>query len=173
MHATMSSAGILRAICGRVAVVHGDQHRVLKGSGVKRISGLALSIGLVLCFAQGADAAPAHRNPVHVVKLSRVTFTLIVTGEPAPNLSYWVAHGPIDGRFGVIQLHPVGTNSFSASVTLPALAKTVFTYLASTGRQVLHGQKQPAGTIVTIKSMEHVTAETAAFKIMHWSAPLG
>ncbi len=145
----------------------------LGDSGVKLLTGLVLSTGLALCFVRGASAAPLHRNPTHSVQLGRATFSLVVTGTPASTLTYWVAHGPLDGRFGVIELHPTGTKVFSATVSLPLFAKTTFTYLASTRVQVVHGLKQPAGTIVTIKSMDDVTAGTAAMKTMHWSAPLG
>jgi hypothetical protein len=105
--------------------------------------------------------------------LTTVTFTLTVSGTPAKGTTFWVAHGPLAGRFGVIRLQPHGNHSYSARVSLPATEVTSFTYLAAHGTQMIHGMPEPGGVVVVIRTMESVTASVASQRVEHWSVPLG
>jgi hypothetical protein len=147
--------------------------RLGKGQPMKRLA-TSIAVGsAALLWTSGAHAANGRQQPSHRIHLSATTFTLAVAGTPEKGTTFWVSHGPLAGRFGVIQLQPQGNHTFSARVALPTSGVTTFTYLAAQGTKVVHGVPQPRGAVVVIRSMESVTATVASQQVVHWSVPLG
>lgn len=140
---------------------------------MRRFGAIAVSGAAALLWASEAHAASNHQQPSHRVQLRTTTFSLAVTGTPNPGTTFWVSHGPLGGRFGVIRLRPTGNHVYSARATLPANGVTSFTYLAAQGTQLVHGTPQPGGTVSVIRTLDSVTAAVASRRIVHWSVPLG
>jgi hypothetical protein len=140
---------------------------------MKRVGPMAVGASAALLWITGTHATNVHHPPSHSPRLSTTTFGLTVTGTPAKGTTFWVAHGPLAGRFGVIRLQPRGNHTYSARVTLPVYGVTTFTYLAAQGTQMVHGMPEPGGTVVVIRAMESVTATVASQRVVHWSVPLG
>jgi hypothetical protein len=105
--------------------------------------------------------------------MGTITFSVTVAGAPEKGTTFWLSHGPLGGRFGVIRLQPQGNNTYSARVTLPMDGVTTFTYLAAHGTRRVHGMPQPGGSVVVIRTMDSVTATVASRQVVHWSVPVG
>jgi hypothetical protein len=140
---------------------------------MKRMRSMAVGGAASLLWITGVHAVNVHQQPSHNVRLSTTTFSLAVAGTPDKGTTFWVAHGPLAGRFGVSQLKPHGNHIYSARVILPANGVTTFNYLAAQGTEVVHGTPQPGGAVVAIRTMESVTAAMASQRVIHWSVPLG
>jgi hypothetical protein len=101
-----------------------------------------------------------------------VTFQLHVNGPHDPRMTFWVAYGPLGGRFGLIQLHSAGTDHYIARRALPS-GQTVFSYVAGTGTVQTRQGRAPGYPSVTIARVGPTTAARAAQSPMVWQAPLG
>src|SRR5436309_16104204 len=97
----------------------------------------ALLAAVLMLFAalSPAVAAPTHR--VHSAERKALTvlktFRLAVVGDSARDTTYWVAYGPLNGRFGIVRLHPAGLESFQGTASLPARGRTTFSFLQGQG----------------------------------------
>ena len=141
---------------------------------MKLMPSLTATIAAGLFWTTGAQAAGLHgMTPGRSQHLSPATFRISVSGSPAKDTTFWVAHGPLNGRFGVIRLHRESGHSYAARITLPSNETTSFTYLTAQGVQWVHGLPQPAGTVTVIRTLDSVTASAAAAQAIHWSIPLG
>jgi hypothetical protein len=112
----------------------------------------------------------AHAARTRVVA---TTFRLQLAGRPAAGATFWVAYGPLAGRFGIIQLHRTPDGSYAATRALPAQGKTVFSYLA--GQGVVHSRlgAVPGNPVVTIRSIGPVAASRLRPSIVRWEPPVG
>lgn len=140
---------------------------------MNRLVSMGIGCASALFWVTGVHAANVHHQPSHRVHLSSTTFSLAVAGTPAKGTTFWVAHGPLAGRLGVIKLRLRGHHIYTARTSLPVDGVTTFTYLAAQGSQIVHGTLQPAGTVVVIRTIESVSAALASQRIVHWSVPLG
>lgn len=140
---------------------------------MKFLTLITLSGAAALFSITGASAATSSLSPGGSARFSTTTFSLTVAGTPSKGTTFWVAHGPLGGRFGVIRLRAHGNHTYSAKVTLPAGGVTSFTYLAAEGTQIVHGTPQPGGAVMVIRSINSVTAKVAAARVVRWSVPLG
>jgi hypothetical protein len=140
---------------------------------MKPLKPVAVGISAALLWIAGANAATVHQPSSGTPRIATSTFSVTVTGTPAKGTTFWVAHGPLAGRFGVIRLLPRGNHTYSARVSLPVTGVTSFTYLAAHGTRMVHGMPEPGGAEVVIRTMESVTATVASQRAVHWSVPLG
>jgi hypothetical protein len=136
-----------------------------------------LSAGAVcaafLLFACGAQAQGAHGAGGRHARLQSTTFRLHDDGNPGRDATFWVAHGPLDGRFGIVRLHPAGSHTYAATVNLPVTGTTTFTFLAGTGSVMTRMGPAPGNPVVTISTFDGTTAEAASRHVVEWSAPIG
>jgi hypothetical protein len=139
---------------------------------MKRLGPVTVGGAAALLWISGVHAASAQQQPSHHARVT-TTFSLTVAGTPAKGTTFWVSHGPLAGRFGVIQLHSQGNHIYAARVALPAAGVTTFTYLAAHGTQVVHGVPQPGRNVVVIRTMDSVTASAASQQMVRWSVPVG
>ena len=140
---------------------------------MKPLRPMAVGASAALLWITGAHATSVHQPPSRAPRVTTTTFSLTVAGIPAKGTTFWVAHGPLAARFGVIRLQPHGNHTYSARVSLPVTGVTSFTYLAARGTQMVHGMPQPGGAVVVIRTMDSVTATVASQRVVHWSVPLG
>lgn len=69
-------------------------------------------------------------------------FALRIPTKPAAHATYWVAYGPVAGRFSVKRMTAAGTRSFALNLRLPIGARSTFVYLKGNG--VIHTRFGPA-----------------------------
>jgi hypothetical protein len=139
---------------------------------------LLLASLLTVCLA-GVTSSPswarakqrehAAAHPGSVV----TTFRLRVAGRPAPNTTFWVAYGPLQGRWGVIRLAAHRAGVYSAWALLPANGRTTFAYLAGQGTIQTKMGPAPGGVPTTIAVVGPTTAANAALVAVHWRPPAG
>jgi hypothetical protein len=140
---------------------------------MKRLGPVTVGGAAALLWMSGVHAASVQQQPSHRTRLTTTTFSLTVAGTPQKGTTFWVSHGPLGGRFGVIQLHFQGNHVYAAHAALPAGGVTTFTYLAAHGTQVVHGVPQPGRNVVVIRTMDSVTAAAASQQMVRWSVPVG
>jgi hypothetical protein len=116
-------------------------------------------------LAVGAIAARPDYLPI--------TFHLHVTGRMPARMTFWVAYGPLAGRFGVLQLRRTSAGNFRATKRLPAHGRGTFTYLASFGTTTTPAGPAPGGPTIIIRSFRLVTAPEVARIKIYWRAPQG
>jgi hypothetical protein len=130
-------------------------------------------LAAALLSPASAFAGSSRFSPHSHLRQEPVTFRLVVPGNVASAMTFWVAYGPLAGHFGIIQLMPKGNNTFSTRVTLPVQGRATFTYLAAFGRL-----KTPMGYVprrggVTIKTLGPTDPVTASMHPVRWLPPLG
>jgi hypothetical protein len=139
---------------------------------------LLLPASLALALALSA-LSPAHASQMSPTQawspghLTAQTFRLQVQGTPAAGSTFWVAFGPLDGRFGLIRLKSAGTGWYTARARLPRQGRTVFAFLA--GQGVLHATfgLAPGNPVVTIRRVGPVEVGLHDPITAHWDAPVG
>jgi len=135
---------------------------------------LALCLaGLLLSSTCGLASAKAVKIPQpRPTQTVTVIFRLQVFGAPAAGTTFWVAYGPLGGRFGLFQLRGAA-GVYEAQHRLPAHGRTVFTYLA--GQEVTHTRigAVPSNPVITIASIGPTTALKASQRVVYWQAPAG
>jgi len=90
---------------------------------------------LALFVVAGSPVAASARPAVAKSHAGTVpaSFRIHVSGHGDPLASYWVAWGPLDDKFGLIQLRRQSGNTFAADQPLPASGQTIFAYLVGRG----------------------------------------
>ena len=117
-----------------------------------------------MCTFTGASAAPPRGT---------VTFQLQVHGVSAPGTTYWVAYGPLAGRFGVIRLQARGHGLFSAQRRLPLRERTSIAFVAGQGCVFTPAGQEPGGRVVTISARGPGPLQELAAQPVSWQAPAG
>ncbi|GAC1323027.1 MAG: hypothetical protein NVS2B16_06760 [Chloroflexota bacterium] len=139
---------------------------------------MVVRVAFLSLLAFFASLSPADARPAPPPKEPRshesamLTFTLRVVGPSDPQATYWVAYGPLAGRFGMVRLQRVGL-LFQAAVSLPSHGHTVFAYLQGHGIVRTRAGDAPAPPMVTIASMGPVSVSGARFPTIAWHAPIG
>lgn len=131
---------------------------------IAMVAGVLLSIGAVV---------PGNASTMRASSRSRtMTFRLGVAGHPASNSTFWVAYGPLQGRFGVIRLQRVGSGEYAARTQLPRVARSYFSYIVGTGTVTTRAGIGPGDPVSTIKT-EVVTRNETLLPSVHWRVPAG
>ena len=102
-----------------------------------------------------------------------VVFRLRVSGSVASNSTFWAAYGPVAGRFGLVQLKPVGPGQFSGTTKLPPGQSGIVAYLAGHGVVRTRAGKVPGDPVVTIRRTGDVPFSTRTLPLVHWVATRG
>ncbi|HEX6506003.1 MAG TPA: hypothetical protein VF221_00070 [Chloroflexota bacterium] len=144
---------------------------------MRTVLGIAATCAALVSATQ-ASASSAHRtiqglHPAHRAGLTRVTFRLHVAGSPDPGTTIWVSHGPLVGRFDVIELKPAGNNVYMASAVFPANATTTWAFLAAHGAVRTRAGLMPGTSIVVIDTFQNVTASAISRRTVLWGAAVG
>jgi hypothetical protein len=102
-----------------------------------------------------------------------VTFRLQVGGHPASGATFWVAYGPLAGRFGLVRLHRSDGGVYTATRRLPATGRAVFAYLAGNGVVRTRVGLAPGNPVVTIERFGPALPTQLRPQLVHWRAPVG
>jgi hypothetical protein len=99
-------------------------------------------------------------------------FRLVVYGTIAPTDTFWVAYGPLQDKWGIIQLHAAGLNLYGARAKLPR-GHTVFSFIQGSG--VLHTRLGlvPGNPVTTIRQIGPTSASGGDFPLVVWREPMG
>jgi hypothetical protein len=143
----------------------------MKETKVKILGALALAGALLLSFFIPAVAkgVPIGNTPPTILK----TFRLQISGQPATGTTFWVAYGPLAGRFGIIRLHASGRTLYVATRPLPANGYTTFAYVA--GHDTIRARfgLAPGNPVVTIRVFNGVSMSGGQLPTVQWQAPIG
>jgi hypothetical protein len=134
-----------------------------------------LLAGILVLTAVAISVTPAmaQRNSRSVHSSSSVSiFRLIVHGTIARTDTFWVAYGPLQDKWGIIQLHAAGPNLYVARAKLPR-GRTVFSFIQ--GRGVLHTRLGAAAgnPVTTIRQIGPTSALGGDFPLVVWREPIG
>ena len=137
---------------------------------------LLASIVALFLFAPACSRAAAqstHEVRVRPAAAVVQSFRLQVDGEVGAKATFWVAYGPLAGHFGLIRLHPVGANLYSATVRLPGSGRTQFAYLRGNGVVRTPQGQAPGDPVTTIRLIGPVSVPRVALPTVQWQAPVG
>lgn len=136
---------------------------------MKRWIAAAALLVLSLALAAPADA----QTPIRTVRQPVGSlFRLSVRGAVDPADTFWVAYGPLAGKWGIVQLHSAGNGLYVAHVTLPA-GRSVFSFIQ--GRGVMHTRlgAVPGNPVTTIRQIGPMSVPRGAFPLVVWQEPMG
>lgn len=133
---------------------------------MRRLSSIAAAL---LAASVLTPAAARADFPASAV---RVTFRLHVAGRSDADSTYWVAYGPLGGRFGILRLMPRGNGLYSVTAALPS-GRTIFTFLQAHGYISTAAGMQPGSGVTIARSVGPTTATRAAASTVHLHVPAG
>lgn len=127
---------------------------------------LALALALAVSPAMGAGS-PARPG------VALTTFRLRVVGDPARDTTFWVAYGPLAGRFGIVRLRERSFGVYAATARLSTTGRTDITFVA--GHGVIHTRAGPApgNPVVTIRTLGPISIWPRGIPVVKWWAPVG
>lgn len=131
---------------------------------------LAALVALACTESAAAQTQHAAKAPLRSVQAS---FHLHVQGAPASGTTFWVAYGPLSGRWGLVRLHQTGQGMYVATRNLPAAGRTTFAYLAGQGMERTRLGPTPGNPVVTIKVLGPMSPVGVGRTIVLWQAPVG
>ena len=115
-----------------------------------------------------AVRAPVRRSPMVMT-----TFRLHVAGRPGPQTTFWVAYGPLAGRWGLVRLHAGERGLYTARRSLSRTGRTMFAYLAGSGAQVTRAGQVPGTPTVTIRLIGPTSVSIPGRITVQWHIPIG
>ena len=131
---------------------------------------------IVLCLASLSPvhaASPYGRGSPASARTVIGSFRLQVSGSVARDATFWVAYGPIAGRWGIVRLHHAGHGVYRASHRLPAEGTTIFTYLQGYGVVSTRLGPAPGNPVVTITRLGPLAPSSPQLASVTWQAPVG
>lgn len=135
----------------------------------------AAVVSIVAIFAVAPSAALAQRPAgMHFssrTQLTRCTFRLQVQGRAKPGMTFWVAYGPLAGKFGLVRLQSSRLGMYTASRTFPAGGRTVLAYLSSRGTIHTPIGLAPSTPFVTIRRIGPIRILAGSIPLVRWRAP--
>jgi hypothetical protein len=128
---------------------------------------------LSIALASPALAGQAPSGQQSHSAYATMTFRLQLTQRMPSDATFWVAYGPLAGRFGVIRLQANGAGLYVGAKSLPRGARTTFAYVMGRGTVRTPAGPQPGGRVVTIQVMSDQTVGKAEIPLVHWQGPVG
>jgi hypothetical protein len=127
----------------------------------------AVMVASLLSFCQAAGAQT--QSSPHVT----VAFRLHVSGLLPDKATFWVAYGPIDGRFWVVRLRRSVEGTFGTRRSLPSDGTSDFTYLVGRGTVSTPAGPAPGNPVTVIRTFGHVSADKVARARVVWHLTAG
>jgi hypothetical protein len=113
-----------------------------------------------------------ERNSAHP-RVGTVVFRLHAPVPVPRSTTFWVAYGPLAGKFGIIQLLPAGSGQYAGRAALPADDRTVFTYISGIGRMHTRAGWVPRRGGTPIRSVGPTSALAASRIPVRYIPPIG
>ena len=124
-----------------------------------------LASSLSVAQARQTGSARSHQHS----RMVQATFRLQVKGNPSGH-TFWVAYGPLNDQFGLIQLRPSSRGLYTATHSLPADGRTIFAFLAGSGTISTHFGAAPGDPVLTIKRIGPVSMASWKSPTIVWRA---
>jgi hypothetical protein len=128
------------------------------------VAAIILAGAQAVAHAAGTGAAP---------RFATVTFHLRVEKAPPAGMTFWVAYGPPEPRFGVVQLVRTQSGQYIGSQALPQGSRAAFTYLAAFGAVHTRAGLMPGGRVVVLKRTAPVSLGLRQTLDAVWAGPHG
>jgi hypothetical protein len=128
------------------------------------VASALLTIGL------SASPAMASQSPARPA-VALTTFRLQVTGTSDPGATYWIAYGPLAGKFGIAQLHQRSRGVYTASLQLPTNGKSVFSYMVGHGAVHTRLGVEPGGPVLTVRQFGPTSVWPHGIPAVRWHPP--
>lgn len=133
-----------------------------------------LSTALLLTCLTSASAAARHAPSAARLDVVARTFSLHVIGSPDRRATFWVAYGPLQGRFGVVRLRRTRVPTiYAATVSLPARGRAIFAYLAGEGTVQSPAGDMPGDPVVTLARTGPLSLTRGDAPPVNWRVPIG
>ena len=125
-------------------------------------------------LALGLSVSPtwASRSPSRPAT-ALTSFRLQVVGPQDRSATYWVAFGPLAGRFGLVQLHESSPGVYVATRRLPTNQKGIFDFLSGRGDIHTRAGLAPGSPIIRIRQVGPTTIWPRGVPTVRWRAPAG
>lgn len=95
-----------------------------------------LLIAVAIFFAVIVPSSGATTALASQPRLVQTAFHLQAPAAFSSGATFWVAYGPVGGKFGIVRLHHAASGQFVASARFPAGSRATFYYIQ--GQGVIH-----------------------------------
>jgi hypothetical protein len=102
-----------------------------------------------------------------------VAFRIHVSGKFPGDATFWVAYGPLAGRFWLVRLHKTFRGTFGTQRSLPSAGTSSFTYLVGRGSVSTPAGPAPGNPVTVIRTLGPVSVEQLARARIAWHLPAG
>lgn len=132
-----------------------------------------LLLGLAILLPRAGVTSAETWTVGHGRSTVAVKFHLHVSGTVAPNATFWLAYGPVAGRFGVIRLKAQSPGNYVARQSLPAGSHGVFAYIMGLGTMHSREGAGPGNPTLTIRRFSVSRIQPGSIPQVSWTAPVG
>lgn len=134
----------------------------------KYIASAAIALaGVATPFAAHASTRASN------LSLVRTAFHLQAESGLPPTTTYWVAYGPVAGKFGLIRLRNTGHGQFTAAGWFPSGTRATFYYIEGQGTIQTKAGPAPGNPVHTIGHTSPVIIGRQAVPLFRVPAPAG
>lgn len=105
--------------------------------------------------------------------LVRTSFRLQPDSLASQHATYWLAYGPVAGKFGLVQMHPNSAGIFVASTRLPLGARGTFYYIQGQGAIHTRAGLAPGNPVHTIGHVGPLRVSRQPVPMFHVASPAG
>ena len=129
-----------------------------------------LALGLAIWSAPWTAHASSRSAGSSLV---RTSFHLQVSSNFSPSATFWIAYGPLGGRFGLIRLHRAGDGRFVAAGWFPSGARADFYYIEGQGTMRTKEGVVPGNPVRTVGHAGPLIIGHHPVPVLRLSAPAG
>lgn len=107
-------------------------------------------LAVVVFIAAVASALGAPRAHASEPRLVQTAFHVQVPTTVPSRMTFWVAYGPVAGKFGIVRLHRASSREFVASARFPAGSRATFYYIEGRGSIQTRSGAAPGNPVTTL-----------------------
>ena len=136
----------------------------------------SLGSATILFLASLSPALAAAHTGSHSKAVSHSvvrTFRLQVSGPVNAGATFWVAYGPLAGKWGLVHLRPIGNGVYQSTAHLPGQGRTTFSYIQGQGTVDTRLGLAPGDPTITIRRFDRVLPTAPQLALVRWNAPIG
>lgn len=120
-----------------------------------------------------ARAASSHGPAASRPQTALTIFRLQVAGNVDRGTTFWVAYGPLAGKFGMVQLRQRSAGVYEASRILPTGDRSIFAYMVGHGAVKTQEGLVPGNPVTVVKKVGPLSVWPHGVPAVRWQAPVG